>query len=196
MRKFAAFLPTALLIMLASTAYSQSLADLANQEKERREEIKNDKVITAEEAAKYEGGSESSAAVPDRPSSKEDTPKKAGEAETQSRLEKPDLDEPVDFQGRPESFWRQTMADARRKVKDLENEANALVLKQNSLHMQFYRESDGFKREGIQREIQKTYYEQDLNKENLAKAKNALQDLENEARKSGALPGWIEGKNP
>jgi hypothetical protein len=32
----------------------------------------------------------------------------------------------------------------------------------------------------------------DLNKENLSKAKEALQNLENTARKSGALPGWIE----
>jgi hypothetical protein len=198
MRKIAALLPTVLLVMLASTAYSQSLADLANREKERREEVKNEKVIviTEEEAAKYRSKSETMA-ITDQPSGKEDSDdKEKSETATQSGSEKPDLDEPVDFEGRPESFWRKTMAEARQRVKNLENEANVLVLKLNDLQMQFYREDDGFKREGIQREMQKTFYEQDLNKENLAKAKDALQDLENEARKSGALPGWIAAKNP
>jgi hypothetical protein len=97
----------------------------------------------------------------------------------------------MDFQGRPESYWRQTMADARQKVVDLENESNVLVLKFNDLQNRFYREDNGFKRLEIQREMQKTIYEQDKNKENLANAKTALTDLETEARKSGALPGWI-----
>jgi hypothetical protein len=86
------------------------------------------------------------------------------------------------------------MAEARQKVKDLENEANVIILKISSLQTQFYSESDGFKREGIGREIQKCFYEQDRNKEELAKAKDILQDLEKEARKSGALPGWIQEK--
>ncbi len=196
MRKFAALLPTVLLVMFASTAYSQSLSDLANKEKQRRGEIKDDRVITSEEAAKYSSGSEKAAPATDQPSGRENAAGKAGETATKSQSEKSQSDEPVDFQGRPEGFWRKTMAEARAKVKTLENETNVLILKQNDLQMQFYREDDGFKREGIQREIQKTFYEQDLNKENLAKAKNALQDLENEARKSGALPGWIEDRNP
>ena len=83
------------------------------------------------------------------------------------------------------------MADARQNVKDLTNEANVIVLKIADLQNKFYSMDDGFKREGLQREIQKSYYEQDLNKQNLEKAKSELQDLENEARKSGALPGWL-----
>ena len=86
------------------------------------------------------------------------------------------------------------MADARQKVKDLENQANAIVLKINSLQTQFYSEDDGFKREGIQREIQKSFYEQDKNKEDLAKAQDVLQDLEKEARKSGAPARLDHGK--
>ncbi len=195
MRKFAALLPIVLLAMLASMAYSQSLADLANKEKQRREEIKNDRVITSEEASKYGSGSEAAAPTPNQPSAKENSGEKTPETAAQSQSEKPQSDEPVDFQGRPESFWRKTMAEARARVKTLENEANVLILKQNDLQMQFYREDNGFKREGIQREMQKTFYEQDMNKENLAKAKSALQDLENEARKSGALPGWLEDRS-
>jgi hypothetical protein len=65
-------------------------------------------------------------------------------------------------------------------------------LKLNDLQNSFYKENDGFKQQEIQREIQKTLYEQDQNKENLVKAKSAVTDLEQEARKSGALPGWIK----
>ncbi len=83
------------------------------------------------------------------------------------------------------------MAEARQKVKDLTNEANVIVLKIADMQNKFYSMDDGFKREDLQREIQKSYYEQDLNRQNLEKAKLELQDLENEGRKSGALPGWL-----
>ena len=191
-----------LLLVTASSAYSQSLADLAKREKERREAIKTQaKVITNEQAAKYHQAPISIVSPPGTTASdKTGTDKTAGEMEktaaggeavAKAAEDKPLVDEPVDFQGRPESYWRQTMGDARQKVTDLENESNVLVLKFNDLQNRFYREDNGFKRQEIQREMQKTIYEQDKNKENLDKARTALADLETEARKSGALPGWI-----
>jgi hypothetical protein len=191
MKKSVVFLLTSLFVLTASFVYSQSLAELAKKENERRKEITNDRVITKEEADKYRTDSGKSADVKDQSSVADVSEAEKSDSETQAQSDKINPDEPVDFEGRPESYWRKTMAEARQKVHDLENEANVLILKQNSLQNEFYREDDGFKREGIQREIQKTYYEQDLNKDNLQKAKAALQDLENEARKSGALPGWI-----
>jgi hypothetical protein len=185
MKIFATLFQIGLLSAIASPVYSQSLADLANKEKERREAVKNDRVITPEEAAKYQvhTGATTSA----DPSSVAADARK----EDSSKVSKPESDEPVDFEGRPESYWRDTMAAARQKVKELENEANVITLKIADLQNKFYSEDDGFKREGIQREIQKSFYEQDKNKEDLAKARDVLQDLEKEARKSGALPGWI-----
>ncbi|HYK89351.1 MAG TPA: hypothetical protein VE398_11305 [Acidobacteriota bacterium] len=186
----------------AATAYSQSLADLAKKERERREQVKsNSRLLTNYDASKYRSGPVTivapAAAVP-APSAAPatTTDKEAPPADTASKVAKANPDEPVDFQGRPESYWRQTMADARQRVKDLENQANVLVLRMADLQNQFYRESSGFKQQDIQREIQKTIYEQDKNKEELAKAKDQLQDLEKEARKSGALPGWLSSKTP
>jgi hypothetical protein len=167
-----------LFIASASAIHSQSLADLAEKEKLHRMQITNARVITVEEAAKYitEPGAPDS--VGDRPTDKDTT-------------EKVDFDEPVDFLGRPESYWRKTMSEARQKVKELETEKNALILKQNRLESEFHREDNGFRRKEIQKEIQKMLYEQDQNRRNLDKAEDALKDLEKEARKSGALPGWI-----
>ncbi|MBZ5495114.1 MAG: hypothetical protein LAP85_01825 [Acidobacteriia bacterium] len=196
-----------LLMALASFGYSQSLADLAKKEQERRQAIKTAaKVITNEQAAKYQSApittiTPATAPATDKPGAEKPAGEGAAKADVAPATEgakpategaKPATDEPVDFQGRTESFWKQAFADARQKVKDLESECNVLILKRNDLQNRFYRESDGYKQQEIQRQIQKTIYEQDLNKENLAKAKDALTDLEKEARKSGALPGWIK----
>ena len=185
------------LALLSTAAYSQSLADLAKKEKERREALKKDtKVITNEQAAKYQTGPITTATNPPADAQAAGTEKPATEGESKDAAAGTDKskatgDEPVDLQGRPESYWRQTFADARQRVKDLENESNVLVLRFNELQNKFYSTDDGFKRQEVQREIQKTLYMQDVNKENLAKAKTDLVDLEKEAHKSGALPGWL-----
>jgi hypothetical protein len=193
MKKIAVLFHTVFLIAFVSVSYAQqSLADLAKQEKERREEIKNNRVITNEEAASYVKEANPSSALPEQQSGTVHADKRGSEAANKPQTDNPEADEPTDFEGRPESFWRKTMAEARQKVKDLTNEANVIVLKIADLRNEFYRTDSGFKQRGdLQREIQKSYYEQDLNKENLEKAKLELQDLENEARKSGALPGWL-----
>ena len=117
-----------LVLALASTGYSQSLADLAKKEKERRQAVKTDsKTITNEQTAKYRGAAVStgtpSAPPAGEPQAGKGTAvdqKPAGEAETKAEAAPPDAkpasDEPVDFQGRTESFWKQTMADARQKI--------------------------------------------------------------------------------
>jgi hypothetical protein len=196
MKKITELLLIAFFVLLVSIAYSQSLGDLAKKEKERRESVRNDRVITNEEIAKYRSKSEASQNASGKASAQsEDQESKEKKADNVAKKENESADEEaVDFQGRPESYWRTTMSAARENVAKLENETNVLVLKLNGLQDQFYKEADGYRRETVQRDIQKTYYEQDLNKQNLEKAKAALQDLENEARKSGALPGWIEQK--
>ena len=188
-----------LLTTVASVGSAQSLADLAKKEQERRQAVKATiKVITNEQAARFKSTPAAAPEPAGQPAEKTGAASKPPaegtdkvEAVPATAKEKAATDEPVDLQGRTESFWRQTFADARKKVQDLENETNVLILKFNDLQNQFYRESDGFKQQELQRQIQKTIFEQDANKENLAAAKASLADLENEARKSGALPGWI-----
>jgi hypothetical protein len=183
-----------LLTAASALCQTQSLADYAKREKERRDQITAaQKAIKNEDTGRYKAAAISTGGISSTP---EPAPSKPGEGgEAASKLDpnaKPD--EPSDFQGRPESFWRQTFSDARQRVRELEDKTNVIYLKLNDLQNQFYRESDGFRQQEMQREIQKTFYEQDKTKEELAKAKDALSDLEKEARKSGALPGWITPK--
>jgi hypothetical protein len=182
----------AILLLSISIGFPQSLGDLARKERERREKIKNEsKPITNTDAPKYKDGAITTASsLPGVPLPVVKKPKPAG-----AEVVGTPPDEPTDFRGRPESFWRQAMSDARQKVKDLENEANALTLKLAGLQTRFYAESDGFKQQQIQREIQKTIYEQDVNRENLVRAQARLHELDMEARKSGALPGWLTSRN-
>ncbi len=196
MRRLTIILGTAFLLSSAGIAFSQSLAELAKKEKERREQIKSPgRVITTQDAARFKSTGSMSPTVqqPEGTAAKTAADKEAPK-EAEAKPEKPVSDEPVDFQGRPESFWRQTLADARGRIRDLENEKNVLILKLNDLQNRFYRESDGFRQQEIQREMNKTLYEQDLNKEKLATAKSQLDDLLKDARKSGALPGWLDEK--
>ncbi len=189
---------TALTLSLAATAAAQSLADLARKEKERREQVKTDApVITNSDTSKYAGGAVTTQSLPpdsDKPGQAKEPGAQASEEGVKPKADKPSDDEPTDLLGRPESYWRQTLADARKKIKDLEDESRLLQLRIADLQNRFYREDSGFRQQELQREINKGFYEQDLNKENLAKAKAELQQLEMEARKSGALPGWIEGR--
>jgi hypothetical protein len=172
---------------------SESLADLAKKEQQRRAKITAEtKVITNDDSEKYKDGAVTTGTIPSEPSDENTGAESAGsETDASAKGLKADSDESVDLLGRPESFWRQTMTDARKQVKELENQADVLVLKLNDLQNKFYSEDNGFKQQQIQTEINKTFYEQDLLKGNLEKAKDQLQDLEREARKSGALPGWI-----
>ncbi len=192
MRRLTVLFTAAFLLSTASVVCSQTLADLAKKEKERREQLKDkERVITNKDAAKFKSsGVMTPSAQPEAAA-----PKPAPDKATAVKPAKADSDEPTDFQGRPESFWRQTLADARAKVRDLGNEANVLILRLNDLQNRFYRESDGFRQQEIQREMNKTIYEQDQNKEKLATAKSQLEDLLGEARKSGALPGWLDEKS-
>lgn len=204
MKHIAAILSAVFLFATGAIVQAQSLVDIANKEKQRREEIKQTpEEITNTNVPEFTGGSVStdgSSSEPAESASKnagEDVGKNAendkGEDEKAADQEKKaDSDEPVDLKGRTESFWKETIAAAEKKIKDLEDEANVLILKQNELEDQFYNDDDGFDRDKIQREIQKTYYLQDTNKENLEKAKKELEDLREDGQKSGALPGWLE----
>ena len=200
MKRFALFVISAFLLATAGAAYSQSLAELAKKEKERREKITaQNKVIRYQEAHKTASGTAapSAQAQPASPKPAGEKPAKEGEAKPEKEAA-PKLDptatEPVDFNGKPESFWRKSAADARKKIKDFEDEGKTLVLKVADLRNQVAAESDGFKRQQLQRDLNDAIFFQNLNETRLTAAKDKLDELLADARKSGALPGWLDEK--
>lgn len=196
MKKRILLTTAAALLLMAASIFGQSLADLAKKEKERRATIKTEsKVINNSNKDEHAIGPVTTfSGAPAKPA--EEQPANEGAGAAKEPAVAADPNEPVDFSGRPESFWRQTITDAHQKVATLEDEARVLTLKLADLQNRFYSEASGFHQQDIQREIQKTYYEQDLNKKNLAEARTSLEDLQNQARRDGALPGWLNPKTP
>ncbi len=186
---------------------AQSLDELAKKERERQARLKKDaaKVFTNEDLSRFKDAPVTIPAQLGTPSEsaagagKEEKP----EAEAAGRErptspeakgqepEKSDEDKVTDLKGRDEAYWRSTLGEARLRVKSLSDEAKVLELRLNDLYNRFYRENSPVTRERIQVEIQKTLYQIDRNKQELAQARRSLEDLEQEARKSGALPGWL-----
>ncbi len=196
MKSNATIMAAVFILAFAAAGYAQSLAELAKKEKERRAKVEaNTLVITNSEASKYKGGALTTSSLPSGSTSKSTSSQTIEETVSDS-TQKGDDAEAVDFFGRTESFWRKTFRDVREKVRMLEDKANVLVLNISELQTKFYNEDNGFAQQQIQREIQKAIYEQDLTKDSLAKARAELQELEIEARKSGALPGWLRETNP
>ena len=149
MKFITAVLSAAICIAIAATAYAQSLAEIANKEKERREQInKAPETITNDEISQYSGGSVSTVTPIALPSNKTDSDNGEDDGESSEKGKEADPDEPVDFQGRPESYWRETMSTARKRVDDLEEEAKILTLRLNDLQNQLNSAGDGFKQEG------------------------------------------------
>ncbi len=193
MRKIGPYFIIAFLVCVVSlsVSWAQSLAEIAEKEKQRREEIDEAPApITNIEISNYTGGSITTTTTPISVEPESDNALENEDSTDDG--ENADPNEPTDFEGRTESYWRETMTEARQKIENLEQEAQVLTLKMNDLENQFYNIDDGFDRDKVQKEIQKTFYEMDLNKENLAKATEELEDLEKDARSSGALPGWID----
>ena len=142
-----------------SSAYAQSLGELAKKEKERREKVTDEsKVVTNDDLSKFKNAPVATGVLPPRPAeqkpAKEMTGVEAKSAAAGAASKNPD--EPVDLQGRPESFWRQTLGEARQRVTELENEHAVLVLRINELRRRFFSTDDGFRRQAVQWELQKT----------------------------------------
>lgn len=104
----------------------------------------------------------------------------------------PTYDVPRDDNGRSEAEWRARVAHARALVVDAEKRVSALDTKAKQLENDFYAQSDGFRRDGV---IKPAW---DQARDDLAKARleldaarKAIEDLEEEARRANAPPGWL-----
>ncbi|HVO50164.1 MAG TPA: hypothetical protein VMV60_04170 [Thermoanaerobaculia bacterium] len=104
----------------------------------------------------------------------------------------PTYDVPRDDKGRSEAEWRGMMNHAQALVADGDQRVKDLETKSRQLENDFYAQSDGYRRDGV---IKPAW---DKAREELAKARTdleaarkSLDDLSEEARRSGAPPGWL-----
>jgi len=178
MKKYTVFL--AVFFYLAGiTASAQSLGDLAKEEQKRRESISGGVILVLESAQPVVNDKEISTEANDAEEDEEESDKKASQGEL------------MDLYGNSESYWRNTISNARGQLKQYEDEMKELASLRNTLQLQ-HDSANGSRRGQIKDVIDRTKEAQELNRKNLEDAQSQLQSLLNEARSSGALPGWIE----
>ncbi len=97
----------------------------------------------------------------------------------------------IDSEGRGEAYWRQTMTEARAALANAKKEHDRLQGEMDRNQVDFTAIDDPAARALVHTRIEELFTELSLAEQTLENAEAALRDLEEEARKSGALPGWL-----
>jgi hypothetical protein len=100
-------------------------------------------------------------------------------------VEKPAGDE------KDEAWWRKRIAAAREELRRNEAFAEALQTRINSLSTDFVNRDDPFQRAKIGEDRDKALAELARVKDEIGRGKKQIEDIEEEARKSGVPPGWL-----
>jgi hypothetical protein len=91
-----------------------------------------------------------------------------------------------------ERFWRAKVLEVRRGLRDAAREAEVLEEEAAALRRRFYGEDDPFVRDGeIKPEWDRTLDRLRLTRERMAGARHELEEVLEEGRRAGALPGWL-----
>ena len=192
MKKLTFFL-MAIICFAGIALYAQSLGDFAREEQNRRDAISSNRtiiieytppVLPVEEVSTDEAEDEDADA-------ENGSPQSAKKGNDEDSPEKADPKEDADLYGNTESYWRNTMSDARNRIAQLESETKELTSRRNALQLQHNR-ANGSRRGAIKDEIDRTVQDLEQSRKNIEQARKELQSLRDDARSSGALPGWLD----
>lgn len=181
------------MVTLAVPVCAQSLGELAKKEQERRKATPAPtKVYTNDDLKKITvpgGPSTDASAKPADKNSKADAAKgdaakddTKGDAAKDAKPAEPATDE---------ATWRAKMAAARESVRSGEMFRDALQSRINGLTADFTARDDPYQRAQIADERQKALAELARVNTDLEKAKKAITDIEEEARRANVPAGWI-----
>ena len=178
-------LSVAIVVFLAGqgvTVRAQSLADVARQEEERRKTVKPvTRVLTNTDL-----GSVPPAVVTPPP------PDAAKVAEAEKTEKPSDAAPPQDKDPvRDQAYWGARMKELRTQLDRDQIFAEAIQTRINSLTADFVNRDDPAQRGVIERDRQRAIAELDRLTKAIADGKKAIADLEEEARRAGAPPGWL-----
>lgn len=173
-----AIIGVAVLASGTGTAWSQTLADVARKEDDRRKTLRDGaKVYTNKDLGKAPA---LSPAVP--------APTAPAAAPTSPAAEAPPEEkEPP----RDQAYWSGRMAELRSQLERDQTYIDALQSRVNALSADFVNMDDPARRAVVERERQKALAELDRLKKTAEDGKKALAELEEEARRAGVPPGWL-----
>lgn len=192
----------AVFLLGGTLARAQSLADLAKKEEERRKAAKGPaKVYTNDDLKKYptppptpEGQPATSGAAPAVPG----VPAPPGDPNAPDAAKPPEPPKPGDSskpspaeEKKDEAYWRGLITAARTKLERDESYMEALQTRINSLTNDFYSRDDPAQRAVIETQRNKALAELNRLKNEIADDKANITKIQEDARKEGALPGWL-----
>lgn len=169
------------ILFLSSSLFPQTLAEIAEKEKERREKLKgeNVEVVTNETLRKLKkelsiSGSEE---------------KESAEAEAAPEV---DLKEKEEYWRSYKAELEQRYKDAIEKVRKLENEISELYMDFYSFRPTSFRYGQIFYERGFfQSKIDELQVKLEIAKKEAEELRTELETLPDKIRKEGGYPGWI-----
>ena len=186
-----AFRAVAALILAASAAQAQSLADVARQEAERRKAVTSSgKVYTNDTLRAEPPPSTPPPVAPAAPPAAEPAPAAAPPCAPAS---------PAPAGGAPatppapqtEADWRTRVATARDALARAQTFAEALQSRINALTTDFVNRDDPSQRDVIATERQKALAELERVKQEIGQQQKAIAAIQDEARRAGVPAGWV-----
>jgi hypothetical protein len=202
------------LIASKSVLFTQTLADVARQEEERRKAIKKPSKVytTADLRRDSSADTPTTVSAPSGPaastpsstpsSSSSDTPgvpstpapaAPAAQGSSSSAAQpdgKPVAQAPSQGAKDP-AFWKGRITQAREQLERSKTLADAMQSRINALNTDFVNTDDPAKRSGVERDRQKALSELERLKKEIKEATRAISDIEEEARKANVPPGWL-----
>jgi hypothetical protein len=167
----------------ASLAPAQSLAEVAQKESERRKEI-------AEPAKLYTNKDLSN--VPQTgPAAPAESAKPAASTATKSESEQPPAQEGETEPVKDQAYWSGRTKQLRAQLDRDETYVEALQSRVNSLAADFVNRDDPAQRSVIALDRQKAIAELNRLKQAIVADRKAIDDCEEEARRTGVPPGWL-----
>lgn len=160
-------------------AQNPSLADLAKKEQQRRKGTPAPKKVYTNKDLPE------SAAAPPAPQSPPATAVTDPAPATPAPEQRPAADQ------KDEAWWRTRMTTAREDLRRNEAFLEALQSRVNALSADFVNRDDPYQRSKIGEDRQKALAEMDRVKREIEQGKKLIDDIEEEARKSGVPPGWL-----
>jgi len=183
-----------------TAAYSQDLGEIARQEREKQKQKqekvpKQVKTFTNADLEKVSGGHVSSVSTDEAPAPVTEGAEKAPGAEAegvapdgQAAGEEKEKDKPEE---KGEQYWRDRAKQVRQQQTRSKERVDLLLMKQSGLNNAYYNMSDAAQRDALGVDLANLNAEIEEARQEAIDANQAWLDLEDEARKGGALPGWL-----
>ncbi len=169
------------LTTLVSSLSAQSVAELAKKERERRQKEGKVPRVIRNEDLKNLGNARVTTNT--SPTSRKAEPVVAGPGTPETAETPPPPPE-------EEKHWRNAFKEARLQLKLTTNRGMVLELRMNDLRNRLLTESDASTRSLIDQAMNEALTQLEVNKGAVVKAQEALQKLEEEAKKANVPPAW------